>query len=280
MKKNLGIILLVLATLALVLWQKNTHEAQFALQEDRIITLEDALLELSLQNEAIGLELKALDTKCGQLEDQLLVLKYDLIHNNLSHYWSHVWDAISKSQGSLTAEQIEEINFLLQPVFSYNDQFEINPLSCFFTSYYEDIRDIDLSEFLRYFPDGESLKTLSEFEALKKHEHWPFEYADSLENLPVPIHRYTHEQVQDVFTTYADIHLESLTGVGFDEIIYLDATEAYYNFTSDFAPGFFNCKKGVVEDGIIKLYGTSRNEAVLTIIKAGEKYVIKSLYPE
>ena len=180
----------------------------------------------------------------------------------------------------MTAEQIEEVNFLLQPVFSYEDRSKVNPLSCFFTSYYKDIRDINLVEFLRYFPDGEVLEKFPEFETLKEHENWPFGSAENIENLPVPIHRYTRERVQDAFTTYAGISLDSLTGVGSDEVIYLDHTDAYYNFTSDFAPGVFNCENGVVEGDIIKLYSTSKNSAVLTIVKEGEDYVIKSLYVE
>lgn len=280
MKKNVSIILLIFATSILILWQKDISENRFTLQENKIVILEDALLELSAQNDAVSLKLRASDEKYEQLAAQLLSLKYDTIHNSLPAYWSHVWNDISKANGALTTEQIEEVNFLLQPVFSYNDRFEVNPLSCFFTSYYKDIRAIDLAEFLRYFPDEERLKNFPEFEALKEHENWPFEFVDSEEQLPVPIHRYPRERVQDAFTTYTGISLESLTGVESDEVIYLDHTDAYYNFTSDLAPGVFNCEKGMVEGDIIKLYSTSKDGAVLIIVKEGKQYVIKSLYVE
>lgn len=304
MKKNIAIILIIVVTILVVFLQRNIYQNRFVLQEDRTVELEDEIIKLSSLNEELYSDKESSDEdyeklerdkqelieqieKSGdenhelvsynkKLEDKLLDMKYDLIKDNLSDYWYKTWDDIYKSEGVLTDEEIEEINYLLQPVFSNNDWFEVNPLSCFFTSYYEDVRDINLAKFLRYFPNGEVPEELPEFEALKNHENWPFGDADSIDSLPAPIHRYKSEVVQDIFTAYADINLDGLTGV--DGLIYLDSTDAYYNFTSDLGPGIFICTEGIVEDGVIKLYGNSRNESVLTIVKVDGKYVIKSLY--
>jgi hypothetical protein len=202
-------------------------------------------------------------------------LQEDLMIIKMSD-WDSTWESVYKSEGILSDQQIEEINLLLQPTFSNNENLVVNPVSCFFTSYYQDVRDINLTDFLRYCPIGEIPEELPEFEALAQHENWPFGKFKNVKSLPVPIHRYKSELVQELFTLYAGINLDELTGVGFDEVIYLNSTDAYYNYTSDFAPGFFKCTEGIVEDDVIKLYSDSRHTVELIIAKIDGKYVIKS----
>ncbi len=204
-------------------------------------------------------------------------LQDDVMKIELSD-WYTTWESVYNSKGILSDQQIEDVNLLLQPTFSNNDDLEVNPISCFLTSYYKDVQDINLTDFLRYCPIGEIPEELPEFEALAQHENWPFGKFKNVKSLPVPIHRYKSELVQELFTLYADINLDELTGVGFDEVIYLDSTDAYYNYTSDFAPGFFKCTEGIVEDDVIKLYSDSRHTVELIIAKKDGKYVIKSFY--
>lgn len=311
MKKIIVIILIIVVAVVMILWQKNIYENRVVLLEDRIVGLEDEILSLASKNDEIRNEIEAsyenyekletekqelsvrmekvaddnkeLASNIEELENKLSDMKYDMIKDNLPDYWHNIWDNIYTSEGVLSDRQIEEINFLLQPVFSHTDWTEINPLSCFFTSYYEDVKDINLTAFLRYFPNGEVLEKLPEklpeFEELKSHENWPF--GDTINSIFVPIHRYKRKVVQDIFTAYAGISMNELTGVGFDEILYLESTDAYYNFTSDFGPGHFFCTGGIVEDGVIRLYRNSRSKlSILTIVKVADKYVIKSLYEE
>lgn len=217
-----------------------------------------------------------------QTKEKTSAFEYDMTNDNVSEHWDSIWDGIYKNDGELTDEQIEEINYLLQPIFRNDELNEVNKLSCFFTSYYKDVRAISFSEFLRYCPKGEVPKDLAEFDELKSHDLWPFGDEVTFEDIPVPIHRYNSEVLQDMFTEYAGISLDELTGVGVDEVLYLESTDAYYNFTSDFAAGIFNCTEGNVNEGIIKLYGGSGNETrpVLTIVKSNNKYVIQSFYRE
>ena len=292
MKKNVAIVLIIIVIIFLAYLQIGIYRNKFVLQEDKTAKLENEIFELSSLYEKLSSEMEVADEDYKKLDDEnnelvihneelenkLLEMKYDLVKNNLPDYWHNIWDSIYKSEGLLTDKQIEEINFLLQPIFSYNDCFEVSPLSCFFTSCYEDVRDINLVEFLRYCPNGEVPEELLEFEELKKHKNWPFGDADSILSLPVPIRRYNSELVQELFTVYAGINLDGLTGVGFDEVIYLESTDAYYNYTSDLGPGYFRCTEGIVEDGVIKLYGDSRSKSVLIIAKNDEKYVIESFY--
>jgi regulator of replication initiation timing len=296
MKKYITIILIIIVAIFIILWQKNSYE-------DKIVGFEDEIFELSSLYEELQPEIKALDENNNnleldkqklvddnkelvcqneKLEEELSSIKYRMIKDNLPEYWHGIWENIyNKSEGELTSDQIEEINFLLQPTFSYDDWNQVNPLGCFFTSYYKDARDINLADFLRYFPYGEVPEELPEFEELKDDENWPFQNI-TYDNMPVPIHRYKSKVVQDIFVTYAGISLNELTGVGFDGIVYLKSTDSYYNFTSDFGPGFFTCTGGTVENGTIKLYRNSRGESkqVLTIVKIKGKFLINSFYNE
>lgn len=213
-------------------------------------------------------------------KDKASVLDYGITKENLADVWHSTWDSIIDCDELMRDINIENINYLLQPYFPNNEFIDVNPLSCFFTSYYKDIGEIDLAEFLRYFPYGEVPNELPEFEELKKLENWPFRDDITFSDMMVPIHRYKNEAVQDVFTQYTGITLDELTGVGLDEVFYLESTNAYYNYTSDFGPGVFKCKEIKVEEGIIKLYGDTRKGTypILTIAKIGDKYVIQSFY--
>lgn len=212
--------------------------------------------------------------------DKNLLPDYGITEVNFTDVWNSTWSDIIDSDGLLVDLDIEKINYLLQPYFQNNDTIDVNPLSCFFTSYYEDIRDINLTDFLRYFPYGEVPMELLEFNELKKLANWPFRDDITFSNMMVPIHRYEYEAVQEVFTEYTSITLDDLSGVGLDEVLYLKSTNAYYNYTSDFGPGVFICKEVKVKEGVIKLYGEARNGTypVLTIAKNKDMYVIKSFY--
>lgn len=213
-------------------------------------------------------------------KDKDSVLDYGITKENFAVVWHSTWDSVIDSEGLVLNLDIEKINYLLQPVFHNDNTIDVNPLSCFFTSYYEDIRDINLTDFLRYFPNGEVPKELPEFGELKKLENWPFRDDITFSDMMVPIHRYKYDAVEDVFTKYTSITLDDLTGVGFDGVLYLESTNAYYNYTSDFGPGVFICKEVKVEEGVIKLYGDARNGTypILTIAKNEDKYVIQSFY--
>lgn len=195
------------------------------------------------------------------LKNDVSDLTEDAIMDNLPESWDRIWESAAQNEGALTDEQIEGINIMLQPYFTDKDQnMIINPISCFFTSNYSDTKDIDLTEFLRYAPIRESMDIEQEFDLLKMHPNWPFAAHLSLKEMPVPIHRYKREAVEALFLQYAGIRLDELSGVGFDEIIYLEATDAYYNYTSDFGPGLFICEDGEVEEGTIRLHGSSHGE--------------------
>lgn len=127
----------------------------------------------------------------------------------------------------------------------------VNAVSCFFTSYYEDVTELDFKEFLRYFPGDGSQTSEAEFQALKSVEGWPFAEVETLADNPVPVHRYPRRLVDLALEEYAGITTEDLDT---SAVAYLPEYDAYYNYTSDFGPGMFTCTWGEREGNVIRLY--------------------------
>lgn len=155
----------------------------------------------------------------------------------------------------LTQEELDGYNELFTPIQTRaNGNHVSNPLCSFFTSYYEQPEDLDLEQFLRYFPDDgvvDESENTAELQALRAHPLWPF---GSATFIPVPIHRYTRETVDGVLEQYAGITTRDLTGVGTQDLIYLEEYDAWYNFTSDFAAGIFSCDSGTRTGNQVTLY--------------------------
>jgi|GEM_PF-697587 len=174
----------------------------------------------------------------------------------------------------LTAKEVEQYNRIFEPILDDGQgNPSVNPLSHFFTSYYDRPENIDLAEFLRYFPSEDVVTDEAEFEALKAAKNWPFGADRTLDNMPVPIHKFPADTVNEALQTYMGITLGDLSGVGLDELIYLKKYDAYYNFTSDFAAGTFVCGNGERQGDIIRLYS---ERATLTLKKQGDGYLFVS----
>ena len=174
----------------------------------------------------------------------------------------------------LTTAEVEQYNKAFEPLLSDEQgDSKINPLSHFFTSYYDRPEDINLAEFLRYFPSDEDVTDEAEFETLKVAENWPFGADVTLDGMPVPIHKFSAATVNDALEKYTGITLDDLSGVGLDELIYLKAYDAYYNFTSDAGAGIFVCTSGETQGDIIRLYGKN---TTLTLKMQGDGFWIVS----
>lgn len=127
-------------------------------------------------------------------------------------------------------------------------------MSGFFTSYYDDVKNLDFMEFLRYFP-GDGLAEDAdqvEFDALAARTDFPFaEEAANLgwtspSDLPVPTHRILRSSVDETLERYAGITSADLTNTA--GTLYLPEYDAWYTFTSDFGPGTFVCAGGQVNE--------------------------------
>lgn len=177
----------------------------------------------------------------------------------------------------LTLEELERYQQAFDPIQALPDgSTGASYISCFFTSYYEYPQDLNLEHFLRYFPDdgvveeGDITQAESneELQALMAHPLWPFGPDPAFVN--VPIHRYTRETVDQVLEQYAGITSADLTGVGADQLIYLEEYDAWYNFTSDFAAGTFPIAYGVREGNMVYLYTKEHAQGCQLILEESE----------
>ena len=182
--------------------------------------------------------------------------------------------ATTEEYSRLTDEELAQFNEAFEPIV-YDKQgnpIGVNPLSGFFSSYYDDVRNLDFEEFMRYFPEDGSFASHAEFEALKTVEAWPFGWVETRDDMPVPIHKYQARIVDMVLKEYAGITTADLDT---SDVAYLANYDAFYNYTSDFGPGMFTCTRGEVIGDIVRLYEELETGTdMLTLRKVGDNYQV------
>lgn len=155
---------------------------------------------------------------------------------------------------ALSQEEIDQVNAMFAPIV-YDKQgnpISTNVWSCFFTSYYSDVRNMNFAEFLAYFPGDGSTVDEEEFAVLKEHPDFLF-YGEvsTLANMPVPVHKYPVRIIDLVLKEYAGITVDDLDT---SEVVYLAEYDAFYNHTSDAGGGMFYCTRGEIDGDIVRLY--------------------------
>ena len=135
------------------------------------------------------------------------------------------------------------------------------PVSCFFTSHYDDPRDIDLAEFLRYCPLSTTLgdADVEEFHAVL--DTLGIENAERFkvpDDWAVPVRRMPKSDVSALLMQWADITVDDLRDQ--EDAIYLAQYDAFYEFTSDFGPGSFIPVGGEQYGDSIRLWSAPRGE--------------------
>lgn len=188
-------------------------------------------------------------------------------------------EPVPEDPAALTAEEIAQVNEAFAPFDERENGSYMNPVCSFFTSYYERPEDLNLVEFLRYFGLGNGpVEDGPEFEALEAAEGWPF-HVDHLDQMPVPIHRYSRADVDAYLEEHAGITTADLTTfpASSADLLYLPEYDAFYNFTSDAGPGVFICETGRREGDLLILTGGGE-ELTLEETEAG-RYLFRSFLP-
>ena len=168
---------------------------------------------------------------------------------------------------TLTQEELAAYNAVMDPAVRDESgdivDLNIQPFSYFFSSYYENVRNLNFEEFIRYFPDS-GQATEAEFEALKKLDDWPFKQVARMEDMPVPIHRHTVSSINEVLTRWGGITTSNLDTSG---VCYLEEYDAYYTYTSDFNMFYFIAESGEQVGNYVYLRKSVENGniAVLTL---------------
>ena len=191
--------------------------------------------------------------------------------------------SVLKTDVSLMQEQIDAVNAVFADYeLSTDDTLGHFAVNGFFTSTYDDVRELNLNNFLTYFGECGG-HDISEEEFAQLNAKWEFR-VDSVADFPLPIHRYPASAVEGVLRRFAGIGLADLKDIqeSFSDYTYLEETDAFYNTTSDYSPGYFICSGGEIEPGgdYALLYGSAvgrlSGDAVLSLTKDGENWYIHS----
>lgn len=187
----------------------------------------------------------------------------------------------------LTDEEIARVNEAFSSLHEENNIVSATEVSCFFTSHYDDVSELDLEAFLKYFPTDElvQVEDVDEFAALTALPDCPSMGVPEEEGqpvtvdmLPVPVHRIREETVNAVLAKWAGITLDDIADKS--GTLYLEDYHAFYTFTSDFAAGVFVCAEGEVEGNTARLWSESYGDgsrSLLTLEQQDGNWYIQSL---
>ena len=167
----------------------------------------------------------------------------------------------------LSQQELDAYNAVMDPAVRDESgdivDLNIQPASYFLTSYYDNVRDLNFEEFIRYFPSS-GKTTEAEFEALKKLDDWPFKWVENMADMPVPIQQHTVSSINEVLTRWGGITTNDLDTAG---VCYLEKYDAYYTYTSDFNTVLFAAESGQQIGDYVYLYEPvgNGNIAALTL---------------
>ena len=198
------------------------------------------------------------------------------------------------SESPLTAEELDWFERYTESTWTRYDETNggfisgATPVSCFFTSQYQDPRDMAAEEFLYYCPDQGVLATgdEEEFRMVQEKLDWRIgedNHLATVDEMPVPCHRLPRSYINEILTKYAGITVEEMHTDWMKEAFYIPETDCFYTFSSDFGPGIFIPRYGEKNGDIVTLWeapsaenGTSDK---LVLQKSGENWQIRSHCP-
>lgn len=181
----------------------------------------------------------------------------------------------------LTQEEADWFNQYFAAWEEDEDGVTARPVGGFFTSTYDDVKDLDFSSFLGCFPSDEVLTDddQAEYEALctLPDSPWDFGAYPAPSRLPIPVRRLHREAVDQVLTQYAGITTADLNATSGPP--YLEAYDAWY-VDGDFGGDYFTCVGGEMQGDTALLWsapgGADGSRLELTAQKAGEEWQICS----
>ncbi len=209
-------------------------------------------------------------------------IDYSRINRGRSAYIDEggiVFNNTGSQQRVLTQSEIDDFvqAFTVSLPSKKPNEEVINPVCHMFSSYYEQVEDINLFDFVYYMPrhilSSQSEADVAQFEALKKVDGFIYRNVEKLEDTITPLGSIGRDQVNDVLLKFAAISLDQLAGKGSEGVLYLDQYQSFYSYASDFGVGIFRPIKGEINGAILKLYS---EQAILTLEKRGDYYYIVS----
>lgn len=152
------------------------------------------------------------------------------------------------TEGELTEEEIGQVNAL----FGWQGENYDRAAAQLFANHYADITEMDLDDALYYYPDDGCVEfsDTAELDALRGH----VEDLDRIMAI-VPCHRILRSSVDETLLRFAGVTTAELKTM--EDALYVPEYDAFYNFSSDYGPGYFTCEGGRVEGDTATLWGKS-----------------------
>ena len=185
----------------------------------------------------------------------------------------------------LSKQEIAQANEAFAHTVVTGNHAESSEISCFFTCYYDDPREIDLWKFLyncplqvrlTYGDEQEFFDWLDATDGYLEGVTW-----QSPEEYFVPVWRYTKDSVSALLTKYTGITADDLNSWG--NALYMEKYDAFYNCSSDVRSGRFECVGGEKDDAVIRFWSETESDGtreVLTIEEVEGQYLIRSFRRE
>ncbi len=195
---------------------------------------------------------------------------------------------------SLTADELDWFEEYTAPErTTYDEEWggyvgSATAISCFFTSQYDDPRDMDAREFLYYCPDQGVLEAgdEDEFRTVQEKLDWrggEDNHLVTIDEMPVPCHRLPRSYINEILTKYAGITVDEMHTDWLKEAFYIPETDCFYTFSSDFGPGNFIPCYGEKNGDTVTLWeapvGENNTSDMLVLQKNGENWHILSHQP-
>ena len=201
--------------------------------------------------------------------------------------WSVLLEA---PDGDLSEETLAELNRMFSPSVEVDSGIMIlnpNGMNCLIRTFFENPEMLNFASFLYLFP-LESEISAEEKAVMEAWDEWPFS-GQTFDEIPVPVHKFTAENINRVLDFYLGITLEDLPTDSKEQLLYFDQYDSYYNFTSDYGPGQLTITNGVKEGDTVALYSDSfdyaddsleTRGAVLTLKEKDGRYLMESFLPQ
>lgn len=195
------------------------------------------------------------------------------------------WDfLLAQPDGTLDQETIEQLQtlFCTSVVHGASNSFKSNPntLNCYVTSLYSRPEEMDLFQFLRYYPSfSEAFVWTDEQEQkLLKSKLWKQTFDGfTMDTVPVPIRLFDPQLLDQGMEYYTDIRVQDIPKGR--EHCYVPEIDRYMVYSSDYGPGVFCPISGVKQRGEVVLRGEANGEgtaSVLTLKEQDGRYLIRS----
>ena len=209
---------------------------------------------------------------------------YEQLVEKEYHLKLESWDfLLSQKDGSLSQETLDRLAEMFEPEISMGNNasaFNPNTLFCYFSSEYDKPEEMDLEQFLRYYPAFSECFEWTEEQEKKLLDSvvWKQTFGDmKMIDTPTPVRLFDPQELNKGLEYYAGIRIQDIPT--WQEGRYVPEIDRYLNTTSDAGGAIFVPAAGSKENGKVVLQSApdgEGSESVLTLQEKDGRYRILS----